>query len=973
MIFSRLVIVLAITGISPALAQVDWTWRQPNPAGYWYNTVAYGEGIFVAAGDGIAVSNDGLAWESIGTFAHDPGETTTFTAAAYGGGEFVAISQDGKTVKSGNGRDWIKGPVIRQLNQAGITDLVYGKGNWYATGLGGHLYKSTDGLSFQVIAGVSAYSMEGIGFGNQTFVAMGIDRRIINGVTTDRAVAFSSSDGETWVSFEGPAEWIRANPSNPVWDGVKWVVAFYSSGGGNFWSSVNGVQWSSINPTYDGHFVASVLATGEGLIAGLSDASQPFGYSETGGVGWQAIFGPQRGGPGSGVHYGWSFKDLTYSPDFDKWVAVGACGGIAVGAHPSVFHLVDEAEGAGYGRCVTSVTRGQGAFFACDPDTIFRSFDGMAWSRIHELREGVPATDRVPNLLGIAAGEGGLLCFGLAGAILSSGDGTAWKKETNWFLQPNERPPGDTIRAAAYGQGRWVVVGDDGFVAATTTDRTLWVERLSNVTNTLYKIVYTGTKFVAVGSNGTIVNADTVTSWQSRSPFTNSSEDLTAVAAGGTIAKPILVAAGGQALATSHDHGDNWTIHPVPLPAMNFRALVWTGTEFIATGYGGVVMASPDGINWAIRATAAKFVSGKELAYNGSIYVLADNGLLSAPERTIGQTFKLGVTVQGTGAVSVYPDLPEYEPGTPMLLRADPWETFAGWSGGISSFNEKLSFEMTRNYTLVATFAGGEDLNGIVISGPIQLTTPEPWPWHLEQIPGPSGPTQAVAVTGYPVFPAEPSSIDATLVGPGQLSFQWSVSTTSPGGFLAFLLDGAQTRMITGEQDWRSETVSIPAGNHPIKWSFRRSASDGVSLNEGYLANVKWTPTVTSLTFEDWAAGFPLDRRGLLTRNGPRNLPNLVSYVLGLSPGEVSGQPNLPFLKPQEPGTNFVTFRYTRRKNLAGYSAEVVFQDSNDQWKILNPLLPRTVVASTSNTETVEVIIPTASRKLILALQAKKL
>ena len=139
---------LAITGISPALAQVDWTWRQPNPAGYWYNTVAYGEGIFVAAGDGIAISNDGLAWETIGTFAHDPGETTTFTAAAYGGGEFVAISQDGKTVKSGNGRDWIKGPVIRQLNQAGITDLVYGKGNWYATGLDGHLYKSTDGLSF---------------------------------------------------------------------------------------------------------------------------------------------------------------------------------------------------------------------------------------------------------------------------------------------------------------------------------------------------------------------------------------------------------------------------------------------------------------------------------------------------------------------------------------------------------------------------------------------------------------------------------------------------------------------------------------------------------------------------------------------------------------------------------------------------------------------------------------------------------
>jgi hypothetical protein len=68
---------------------------------------------------------------------------------------------------------------------------------------------------------------------------------------------------------------------------------------------------------------------------------------------------------------------------------------------------------------------------------------------------------------------------------------------------------------------------------------------------------------------------------------------------------------------------------------------------------------------------------------------------------------------------------------------------------------------------------------------------------------------------------SQSSWLQTTVVGPGNLSFYWKVSSEPGYDFLKFYLDGAlQPGGISGEVNWVQKTFPIPDGSHIIKWEY---------------------------------------------------------------------------------------------------------------------------------------------------------
>ena len=84
----------------------------------WLEDVAYGDGKFVAVGQGGAIirSTDGMTWE-----LSTSGTLAWLRSAAYGGGQFVAVGDTGTVIVSGNGVGWkeIDSTVVSSLYGVG--------------------------------------------------------------------------------------------------------------------------------------------------------------------------------------------------------------------------------------------------------------------------------------------------------------------------------------------------------------------------------------------------------------------------------------------------------------------------------------------------------------------------------------------------------------------------------------------------------------------------------------------------------------------------------------------------------------------------------------------------------------------------------------------------------------------------------------------------------------------------------------
>jgi M6 family metalloprotease-like protein len=84
-----------------------------------------------------------------------------------------------------------------------------------------------------------------------------------------------------------------------------------------------------------------------------------------------------------------------------------------------------------------------------------------------------------------------------------------------------------------------------------------------------------------------------------------------------------------------------------------------------------------------------------------------------------------------------------------------------------------------------------------------------------------------------------------SVAGPGTLTFWWKVSSEAGYDYLRFFMDGVEqgtAPKISGAVDWQQVTVTIPVGNHTLRWTYAKDTSLSSGADAAWLDQVVFAP-----------------------------------------------------------------------------------------------------------------------------------
>jgi hypothetical protein len=88
-----------------------------------------------------------------------------------------------------------------------------------------------------------------------------------------------------------------------------------------------------------------------------------------------------------------------------------------------------------------------------------------------------------------------------------------------------------------------------------------------------------------------------------------------------------------------------------------------------------------------------------------------------------------------------------------------------------------------------------------------------------------------------------------SVTGPGTLSFYWKASSEENYDIFAVYLDGVMRYYCTGDGPWYRTELSIPAGNHTVKWVYVKDDLVASGQDAGWVDDVVFAPAVTHNAF----------------------------------------------------------------------------------------------------------------------------
>jgi hypothetical protein len=86
------------------------------------------------------------------------------------------------------------------------------------------------------------------------------------------------------------------------------------------------------------------------------------------------------------------------------------------------------------------------------------------------------------------------------------------------------------------------------------------------------------------------------------------------------------------------------------------------------------------------------------------------------------------------------------------------------------------------------------------------------------------------------------SSLDATITGPGTLTFWWKVSSEPDYDSLSLYVDGDLVEFHSGEFDWTQKSLIIPNGAHHLRWTYAKDANLSQGEDAAWVDEVTFTP-----------------------------------------------------------------------------------------------------------------------------------
>ena len=86
------------------------------------------------------------------------------------------------------------------------------------------------------------------------------------------------------------------------------------------------------------------------------------------------------------------------------------------------------------------------------------------------------------------------------------------------------------------------------------------------------------------------------------------------------------------------------------------------------------------------------------------------------------------------------------------------------------------------------------------------------------------------------------SSMRMWVAGPITVQFWWKVSSAANHGILSFSTGGTVLTNISGEVDWQQCTVSVPAGNQILQWTYSKDGSGSAGLDAAWVDQLQLIP-----------------------------------------------------------------------------------------------------------------------------------
>ncbi|MEZ5275951.1 MAG: Ig domain-containing protein [Opitutaceae bacterium] len=136
------------------------------------------------------------------------------------------------------------------------------------------------------------------------------------------------------------------------------------------------------------------------------------------------------------------------------------------------------------------------------------------------------------------------------------------------------------------------------------------------------------------------------------------------------------------------------------------------------------------------------------------------------------------------------------------------------------------------------------------------------------------------------------SSLQASFTGPLKLSFFWKVSSEAGKDFFRVRVDGVAVAGISGEQNWREQSIDVPAGLHTVRWAYEKDGSGSGGADRGWLDHLVILPPEAGVF-----AGTYLGE--IKSSTGTVSLfvrPNNTAVFLGYHPESGKGLSNFAFV-----------------------------------------------------------------------------
>jgi len=97
------------------------------------------------------------------------------------------------------------------------------------------------------------------------------------------------------------------------------------------------------------------------------------------------------------------------------------------------------------------------------------------------------------------------------------------------------------------------------------------------------------------------------------------------------------------------------------------------------------------------------------------------------------------------------------------------------------------------------------------------------------------------------------SWVEATVVGPKQLSWSWSVSSESCCDRLRFYIDGAYQSdyYISGTVAWEQQVFLVPSGSHTVRWAYTKDGSVNTGSDAAWLDSIALTSPTNGFYYID--------------------------------------------------------------------------------------------------------------------------